>query len=376
MKNVVIIGSAHPLRGGLATYNERLALEFQQQGHEVTIYSFSLQYPSFLFPGKSQVTDAPAPAGLRIKSCINSINPLNWLKVGNEIRKRRPDLVVIKFWLPFMGPCFGTILRLIKRNKHTKVVCIVDNIIPHESRPGDKAFANYFVPPVDAFVAMSHAVLSDLKLFTDKPIVYSPHPLFDNFGAPIAREAALKKLGLDPAFRYMLFFGFIRDYKGLDWLLQAFADARFRSYPIRLLIAGEYYTDAAPYVAQIKSFGLGNDIIQRNDFIPNDQVCDYFCASDIVVQPYKDATQSGVTQIAYHFDKPMLVTRVGGLPEMIPHGKVGYVVAPQPQAIADALVDFYDNQREKEFVPQVKEEKKKYSWEIMYNVVMKLATHA
>src|SRR5690606_23637586 len=158
--NITIIGSAHPLRGGgISTFNERLAEVLQEQGHQVVIYSFSLQYPSFLFPGKSQFTDEPAPKGLTIHSVINSINPLNWIGVGNRIKKEKPDLIIVRFWLPFMGPCFGTILRLVRNNKHTKIVAITDNVIPHEARPGDMAFTRYFLKSADAFVAMSREVL-------------------------------------------------------------------------------------------------------------------------------------------------------------------------------------------------------------------------
>lgn len=370
---VVLIGSAHPLRGGLAAYNERLARAFQDAGDEVTIYSFSLQYPGFLFPGKSQYTDEPAPKGLVIKTCINSINPFNWIRVGNEIKKRKPDLVICKFWLPFMGPCFGTILRSIKKNNHTRVISIIDNIIPHEKRLGDRAFANYFVKPVDGFIAMSRSVLKDLERFTrTKPKVFSPHPIYDHFGPIIPKAQAKKNLGLDEQTNYLLFFGFIRDYKGLDWLIEAFTDERFRKMNLKLVVAGEFYTDAKPYHDLIAKHKLETAIVLRTDFIPDSKVADYFCAADIIVQPYKDATQSGVTQIGYHFEKPMLVTDVGGLGEIIPHGKAGYVVKPSPRAIADALVDFYEKKREQEFIASAKEEKKKYSWQVMVGEVKKL----
>ena len=272
-----------------------------------------------------------------------------------------------------MGSCFGTILRKIKKNKHTKIISIIDNIIPHEKRFGDRAFANYFIKPVDGFIAMSKSVLKDLETFTKtKPKVFSPHPLYDHFGESIPKEQAKKNLGLDEKTNYMLFFGFIRDYKGLDWLIEAFADERFRKMNLKLIVAGEFYTDAKPYHDLIAKHKLENEIILRTDFIPDSKVGDYFCVADIIVQPYKDATQSGVTQIGYHFNKPMLVTNVGGLGEIIPNGKVGYVVNPNPKAIADALVDFYGNKRETEFISFAKEEKKKYSWDVMIAEVKKL----
>jgi D-inositol-3-phosphate glycosyltransferase len=365
-KKIVILGTAHPFRGGLATYNERLAREYMHQGHEVIIYTFSLQYPGFLFPGKTQFSDTPAPKDLDIRVKVNSINPFNWCRVGREIRKLNPDLLIIKYWLPFMSPCFGTIARKVKKNKHTKVVSILDNIIPHEKRFFDKQFSNYFVKPVDGFVAMSRSVLNDLDVFDkDKPRIFCEHPLYDNFGESLPKEQAQHNLGLDPQFRYMLFFGFIRDYKGLDILLNAFADKRFENKMIRLIVAGEFYSDSKPFYEMITRLKLRDSVIMSTDFIPDDEVVSYFCASDIIVQPYKSATQSGVTQIAYHFNKPMIVTDVGGLAEIIPNNKVGYVVKPDPAELADAILKFFNEKKEEEFSKNAAIEKLKYGWDRM-----------
>ncbi len=370
---VIILGSAHPLRGGLASYNERLAREFIRQGHSVQIYTFSLQYPEFLFPGTSQYSDAPAPDDLYIHVKVNSVNPLNWYTVGKEIAKLNADLLIVKFWLPFMSPCLGTIARLVKKNGKTKVISILDNIIPHEKRIGDFALAKYFVNSVDGFIAMSDSVLQDLSKFNaDKPRLFSPHPLFDNFGEAINKVEAYEKLGLPINEEYILFFGFIRDYKGLDLLLQAMADERVRNLNVKLIVAGEFYTDSKPYAEMIDQLGLRDKLILRTDFIPDNEVRNYFCAADMVVQPYKHATQSGVTQICYHFDRPMLVTNVGGLPEIVPHGKVGYVVEPNPTAIADALVDFYGKHLEFKMRDNIKLEKKKYAWSEMLNKIFEV----
>ncbi|MEO1261813.1 MAG: glycosyltransferase [Bacteroidota bacterium] len=371
---IAIIGSAYPFRGGLATYNERLAKAFQDQGEDVTLYTFTLQYPNFLFPGKTQYSSDPAPNHLNIVECINSVNPLNWIAVGNKIRKANPDLVVIKFWLPFMGPCYGTILRLIKSNRHSKVINIIDNMIPHEKRPGDRIFTKYFVKPVDAFIAMSQTVLDDVDQFdTVKPRLLSPHPLYDNFGDIAPKKEVLQKLGLDDSFQYMLFFGLIRDYKGLDILIEAFADQRFRNTKIKLIVAGEYYADRDKYVNLIKKHRLEKDIIQVDKFIPDSEVALYFNACDLVVQPYKAATQSGVTQIAYHFNKPMIVTNVGGLSEMCPDGKVGYVVPPDPTSIADAALKFFNQTDREAMIENIIGEKQKYSWDILTDAIYGLA---
>ena len=371
---IVILGSAHPLRGGLAAYNERLAREFIRQGHSVQVYTFSLQYPKFLFPGTSQYSDQPAPDDLYIHVKINSINPLNWLKVGKEIAALNADLMIVKFWIPFMAPCLGTISRIVRKNKKTKVISIIDNIIPHEKRAGDFQLAKYFVNSVDGFITMSGSVLDDLDKFDKgKPKVFSPHPLYDNFGEAITKPAAYEKLGLEINTEYLLFFGFIRDYKGLDLILQAMADDRVRQLNVKLIVAGEFYTNAKPYLDLITQLNIADKLILKTDFIPDDEVRNYFCAADMVVQPYKHATQSGVTQICYHFDRPMLVTNVGGLPENVPNGKVGYVVEPQPTAIADAIVDFYGNHREFVMRDNIKIEKKKYAWSEMTKKIFEVA---
>ena len=369
---IAILGSAHPLRGGLAAFNERLAYQLQQQGHEVVIYSFSLQYPSFLFPGKTQFTDEPAPAGLKIRTIVNSVNPLNWLKVGGQMNKEKYDLVIVKYWLPFMGPAFGNILRQAKKNKHTRVLCIVDNIIPHEKRPGDEPFTKYFIKAVDAFVTMSKDVLKDVKTFTDKPAYFTPHPIYDSYNEAVSKQAACEKLQLAPNKKYILFFGFIRESKGLDLLLEAMADERIVQAGIELLAAGEYYNKEveANNNKIIEEHKLQSRVHLKTDFIPNSEVRYYFSAADLVVQPYKHATQSGITQIAFHFEKPMVVTNVGGLAEVVPDGKVGFVAEPNPTSIADAILKFYMPDSIPNLHHNILEEKKKYTWDTFTGIMM------
>jgi glycosyltransferase involved in cell wall biosynthesis len=271
--------------------------------------------------------------------------------------------VIIKYWLPFMGPCLGTIARRVRKNGHSVIISIADNIIPHEKRPGDKAFTRYFINSVDGFITMSKSVTDDLLSFDpEKPHLFSPHPLYDNFGKQVPTQKAREELGLDPDGKYMLFFGIIRDYKGLDILLKAMSDDSIRQQNIRLIIAGEFYTDPEPYRKIISENNLENQIFMVDRFIPDSEVYKYFSASDIVVQPYKSATQSGVTQIAYHFDKPMITTRVGGLAEIVPDGKVGYVVNPDPEAIREAILRYYLGDKQEAFISGIREEKKKYSW--------------
>ena len=373
---VIIIGPAHPLRGGLASYNERLAKQFIDEGNEVTIYTFSLQYPSFIFPGTTQYSTESKPSNLTINVCINSINPFNWIKVGNNLKNEKPDLVIVRYWLPFMGPCLGFILRQIKKNKQTKIVCIADNIIPHEKRFGDKAFTKYFVQPVDAFITMSDKVMTDLKLFAPtKPTQLVAHPLYDNFGEKVSKEEARLKLGIKNEELILLFFGFIRKYKGLDLLLNAMKiikNSNFNIQNSKLLIAGEFYEDRKAYDEQIEKLDLQESLILHTDFIPDSEVKYYLCAADVVVQPYKNATQSGVTPLAYHFEKPMIVTNVGGLPSLVPNNKVGLIAEPNAESIAEKIIDYF-TKGETYFLPHLIEEKKKFTWSKMTTSIKQIA---
>lgn len=376
MASIVIIGPAHPLRGGLATFNQRLAKQFNDEGHSCSLYSFSLQYPSFLFPGKTQYSDEPAPENLNIFSCINSINPFNWIKTGNRLKKEKPDIIVVRYWLPFMGPALGTILRRVKKNKHTKIICIADNIIPHEKRPGDKAFTRYFLKACDAFITMSDKVMTDLRLFQkNKPAQLVTHPLYDNFGAIISKQEARQHLHLPLREKIILFFGFIRKYKGLDLLLDAVSVLKKSGTDaahIKLLVAGEFYEDEKPYQEQIEKLGIQENLILRTNFIPDSEVKYYLCAADAVIQPYRSATQSGVTPLAYHFEKPMVVTNVGGLPALVPDEKVGLVTRPDPEAIAKGILRFYQL-GEEYFIPHLRLEKQKYSWSKLTESILNLA---
>ncbi|MBR6899689.1 MAG: glycosyltransferase [Bacteroidales bacterium] len=371
---VIILGPAWPYRGGIAAFNERLARQYQAEGHEVEAVTFTLQYPSFLFPGTTQYSTDPAPEGLKITRKLNSINPFSWLSTGRYIRRQRPDLVLSAFWLPFMAPAMGTALRRAKR-KGMRRVSILHNLIPHEHRPGDKLFSRYFVGSNDAFITLSRSVLEDLNVFDPKglkPRTFSPHPLYDHYGATLGRKEALDLIGLRENQRYVLFFGFIREYKGLDLLLDAMADERMEKLGVKLIVAGEFYGDPKPYQEQISRHDIGDRVVLHTEFIPDHEVNRYFCAADLVVQPYKNATQSGVSQIAYHFEKPMVVTNVGGLPEIVPDGKAGFVVKPDSQEIADAIVRYFEEDWQQRLTEGVREEKKKYAWDKMTAAIKSL----
>lgn len=369
---ILIIGPAHPLRGGIAALNDRLAQELIKEGHDTTLISFSLQYPNFLFPGKTQYATTPRPEGLHVLELINSINPINWIRVGFNLRKMKADLILVRFWLPFMGPSTGTVCRIAK-SKRTKVIAITDNIIPHEKRPGDMLFTRYFTSACDGFLAMSECVFQELDIFRKKkPKHLSPHPIYDHYGALLTRDDAINKLQLDQKYRYILFFGFIRDYKGLDILLKAFSIIDHKALNIKILVAGEYYSNEKKYTDLIESLDLKEDVILKTDYIPDNEVNLYFCASDLIAQPYKTATQSGVTQIGYHFEKPMLVTNVGGLAEIVDHNLGGYVIPPTPDDVALSITDFFENNRKEEMEKHVRKSKERFSWETFCKAIMKI----
>ena len=371
-----ILGPAHPYRGGIAKFDEVLAASFAGEGHDVKIVNFTLQYPSFLFPGRTQYTRMAAPEGLTIERRINSVNPLNWPIVGREIAREKPDLVILRFWMPFMGPSLGTIAKVIgQRSPRTRIIALADNIVPHEHRPGDRPLTDYFLRQTDAVVYMSDEVGHDLDSFDYKGLrAMSPHPIYDTYGTPVPKAEACAALGLDPAADYALFFGFIRDYKGLDLLLEAWAmlKSQGKTAGKKLLVGGEYYGNKEKYDNLIQSLGLQDDIVLHDRYIEETEVKNYFCASDLVVQPYRSATQSGVTQVAYHFGTPMVVTNVGGLAEIVPNNKVGYVVDVTPSAIAKAITDFYDQNKAAEFRANIAVEKERYSWSALTDTFMRL----
>ena len=317
---ISIVGPAHPYRGGLAVIMQSMARVFQHRGDEVKIKTFTLQYPRIFFPGRNQTVQTPPPPDLYIVRCVNTMNPFNWIAVGRWIAREKPDFVLMKYWTPFMAPCFGTIARFAKKNGTTRILCQIDNVEPHERHMTDKPFNRYFLRAVDGFIYMSEQVHRELRRYTQVPALFSPHPLFENFGIVIDRTEACIRLELDPSKRYALFFGLIRDYKGLDLLLDAWKIYK-REHPAedrRLIVAGEFYAPKEKYLKQIADNGLEDDVILHDYFIPDELVRYYFSVADFLVQPYRSATQSGVTQIAYQFDLPMVVTDVGGLPEIVP----------------------------------------------------------
>lgn len=344
------------------------------EGHEVEIWTFTLQYPSFLFPGKTQYTNEPAPTDLVIRRKLNSCNPFNWLRVGRAIRKAAPDMLICCYWMSFFAPSYGLISRMARRNGKTRCFALVHNMIPHEPNILDKLFAPYFVKSQDGFVALSDSVVHDIDQLDkkDRPKTFSPHPIYDHYGERMSKAEACKALGLDASKDYMLFFGLVRAYKGLDLLLDAFAQIKDQLPDLQLIIAGEFYEDEDKYRSQIATNELTDRVILRNEFIPDGDLRKYFGAADLIVQPYKTATQSGVTQVAFHFEKPMLVTNVGGLGEIVHDHKMGYACEPTAEAIAADLTDYFEKKRQAAYTVYLQKEKTKYAWSNMTRAFLKI----
>ncbi len=370
--NIIIVGTAYPLRGGISHYNALLFHELSKH-HNVQIITFTRQYPSLLFPGKTQKETEGELARVPSEELVDSINPLNWLRVGDEICRRMPDLVIFKYWIPFFGPCFGTIVRRAKRNGKTRAVFICDNVIPHEKRPGDRAFTRYAFKPVDGFIVQSDAVEKDLLTFwPGAKYRKAAHPVYNIFGEAVDKQKARELLGIAHK-RVLLFFGYIRAYKGLHIMLEAMALLKNR-LDVHLLVIGEFYDDEQKYREQLQRLHLGGCVTINADYVANDMVGAYFSAADAAVLPYISATQSGIAQIAYNFNKPVIATNVGGLGEVVVDGKTGILVPPNDAAaLADAIMKFYSENKEQEFIAHVQGEKKKYTWQALTDAIMELA---
>jgi glycosyltransferase involved in cell wall biosynthesis len=364
---ITFLGPAYPYRGGIATIIERLAGVFARRGAEVDVLTYKMQYPTWLFPGKSQFRGGDAPGGLHIERVVNTIDPLNWLRVGLRLRREAPDAVILKYWTPFMAPCMGTIARIARRNGHTKFLVQLDNIIPHEKRWFDRPLTRYFTGAMDGFIYMSEQVGRELARFdTAKPRLYSPHPIFDHFGKALPREDAAARLGLDPKAEYALFFGLVRPYKGVDMLIEAWNRLKRSNdgkQNRKLIIAGEFYDNVEKYQTRIRQLGLEEEVVIHDRFIHDDLIPAYFSLAELLVLPYRTATQSGVTQIALHFEVPMIATRVGGLPEIVRDGVTGLLCDPNPESIAAALRQFYTTGTAAGLRANFPAEKLRYSWD-------------
>lgn len=372
MARVALLGPAWPYRGGIAHFQASMTRALDARGHQVSAVTFSRQYPEALFPGTTQFEDGPPPADLPLAPrLIDSVDPRTWVRTARHVADAGSEVAVLQFWMPFMGPAFGVIARRL-RKRGVRVVAVVHNAIPHERRPGDRALSRYGLSACDGLIVLSDQVRADLgRLGLTAPVRQQAHPAYDTFGDPMPKTDARDRLGLAADVPIFLFFGFIRRYKGLHVLLDAWADVRRRVPEAVLVVAGEFYADEAALRAQI---GTLEGVRLDADYIPDDWVGLYVSAADAVVQPYVTATQSGVAQIAFHFERPVVTTDVGGLAEIVPDGEAGMVVPPEdPDALADALVRFVEDDLGEGMEEGVRRARQATSWAALAEAVEDLA---
>jgi glycosyltransferase involved in cell wall biosynthesis len=359
---ITLVGPASPWRGGIAHFNDLLARELDR-GHEVEVLTFTRQYPSRLFPGRDQKHPSEAALDVGAVPVLDSIDPLSWWRTGRRIRRRDPDLLVFRYWMPFFAPAFGSVLRWARRGGRPEVVVVADNVVPHERRPLDGLLSRWFLGAADRFVVMSDAVRRDLEaLLPGARVATVPHPLYGQFGDPIPRQEARRDLGLGLDEPVLLYFGFVRRYKGLDILLDALPLIR-RRLPARLLVVGEFYEERSRYERQIRRLGLTEAVRIHDEYVPNHAVARWFSAADLVVLPYRHATQSGIIPVAYHMGRTVVSTRVGGLAEVVEDGRSGLLVPPEdPQALARAVVRFYEEDLAAPLEEGVRAIRRRFSW--------------
>ncbi len=369
---ICLIGPAYPLRGGIAHYNTQLALEFATR-HEVSLISFSRQYPALLFPGRTQLDPESSPPGLTAEVLLDSLNPISWVRAGYRIAEHSPNLTVVHWWNPFFGPCIGTTVRLARRQSPTAVIVICHNIIPHEPFPGTSGLTRFALAPADTWLVHSEADRRGLEsLGLQGRILVTPQPPGKGFGEPIDKERAKSRLGLSG--NTLLFFGLIRRYKGLPQLLEAMPLV-LQHLDCTLLIVGEFYEGKDHCVHLINALGLGSHVRVIDRFVPDHEVSLYFSAADLVVLPYESATQSAIVPIAYAFERPVVATRVGGLPEAVHDGETGLLVEPHSAAaLGEAITRFYRDRLEEPFRQRIRQRRNDFSWKDLATTIEAVST--
>jgi len=369
---VAVVGPVFPYKGGIAHYTGLLAKELART-HEVKVFSFSLQYPRFLYPGKIQKdheNDFFRIEGTRY--LINTINPFSWLRTGLAIVRFAPQLVVFPWWNPFFGPAFSVIALLVKLFSRARVLFIIHNVLPHERLPFDRLITACTLKKGDLHIVQSSETEEQLLRMLPKPLFRKiPHPTYNAFKQEeISREDARNRLALPARANVMLFFGFVREYKGLMHLIEALPAIRKRLPDAKLLVVGDFFDDKQKYLRRIEELGVASMAVMYDGYIPDREVGMYFSAADLVVLPYESASQSGIVQIAYAFGKPVVVTSVGGLPEVVEDNRTGFVVPPKdPTALAEAVVRYFEQNKEREFSAEIKKEQERFSWKRMVDAI-------
>lgn len=356
---IAILSPFYPYRGGIASFSNRLYKELNEtEDTEVAAFSFSLLYPSFLFPGKTQyVEEDDSSLFINSERVLSSINPISWMSTAKAINNYNPDILIIAYWMPFVAPALGMVCSFI--DKKTKVVALIHNAIPHEKRFFDKAFAKYFFKKCDRFIVLSESVKSDLQMLVPKAdILVTPHPIYDQYKERINKSEACRLLNIDSEKKNLLFFGLIRDYKGLDLLIGAMS---FLDDSYQLIIAGECYGNFLKYQELIDRSPLKSNIKVFEQYIPDDMVTTLFSAADVLILPYRDATQSGVVAVAYQMEIPIIATNTGALGQTILSSSTGIVVEVSPESISEGVKTYFENNKQVYF-NNVKTEKKRLSW--------------
>ena len=368
---IVLVGPFPPFRGGISDLNAALADHLSKR-HEIHAINFTTQYPKVLFPGKTQFKKGDSAQEVDSIRCLSSINPFSWRKTAYKIIDIDPDLVLFRFWLPFFAPAFSGVAKKIRKYSDATIMAICDNIIPHEERLLDTRLTKRFFGFIDSFIVLSKKVENELLSFIpEAKYKYSPHPIYSIFNNTLSKEQAKAELKLATK-KVLLFFGLIREYKGLDILINAMEKIKTELEDYTLLIVGECYENENKYTDLIKKAGITDNVKCHYSFIPDNEVGKYFSAADVVVLPYKTASQSGIVQIAYHFDTPVIVSNVGGLPEIVDEGKTGYCVEPNSNAFAKAIKAFYENDNISEMNSNISEYKSQFSWDAMVKAIEKL----
>lgn len=371
---IILVGPVYPYRGGIAHFTEATAHALKERGHDVTALTFTRQYPRRLFPGRSQLESRPPVRPVPSVRLIDSINPLSWFRAAQHIMREAPDVVLFQQWMPFFAPAFGTIARLL-RAQGIRCLAVVHNALPHERRLGDTALSRYLFNACDGFVALSRMVANDLRRLTSYrvPMQQVAHPPYHQFGDALDAAEARHRLNLPGDAQVLLFFGFVRAYKGLDVLLEALPHIREYLPKVHLVIAGEFYEDEEPYRELIRTQGLTDYVVLHAHYIPTESVPTYFSAADVVVQPYRSATQSGVAQVAFHFEKPVITTDVGELAAEVPDEEAGFVVPPEdPAELAAAVVRFFQEGWADRLEDGVRRTRQRHGWDEVATAVERL----
>jgi glycosyltransferase involved in cell wall biosynthesis len=373
---ISIIGPTWPFRGGIAHYTTLLVKHLREAGHHVRFISYLKQYPKWLYPGNTAMDPSPDSSVLKIDSdrILTPLNPLTWWKAYQIIKEEQPDVLILQWWTPFFSPMLFMLTRLLRRSTQTRVIFLLHHLMPPDGGVFDWYLARRILWRGNAFIVMSEEDFALLRRALPwARIKGTTHPPYDVFTRePLPAAQAREKLGLKPDDKVILFFGFVRRYKGLKFLIDALAKVH-KETPAKLMVVGEFWEDERPYRDQVRQLGLGDSIIFHNGYVPNDQMSVYFSAADVIALPYLEATQSGIAQLAIGFERPMIGTSVGGMADVIHDGETGFLVPPgDSQALAQAILKFYREERAESFSKNIRRSKESASWLPMVQLIEEL----